>query len=113
MSDDTFKSTSILGQRLKKYKRVKELELAFKGKFYKIATKITIGREKSNNIIIDDNLASRFHAFIQKIKDEYFIKDMASTNGTFVNNEKVPPNKYIKLKKDDILQIGRTELLIK
>jgi pSer/pThr/pTyr-binding forkhead associated (FHA) protein len=112
MSDDTFKTNSILGQRLEKHKRIRELELGFQGKFYKITTKITIGREKSNNIVVDDNMVSRFHAFIQKIKDEYYIKDMASTNGTSVNNEKVTSGNYMKLNKGDTIQVGRTELLI-
>jgi pSer/pThr/pTyr-binding forkhead associated (FHA) protein len=57
-------------------------------------------------------MVSRFHALIQKIKDDYFIKDLCSANGTFVNNTKVPENKYIKLKKGDIILLGRTELTI-
>ncbi len=110
---DTFKYDSNIGKRLENYKRVEEMELSFQGKFYPIITKITIGRDKKNNIVIDDNLASRFHAVIQKIKNAYFIKDLSSTNGTIVNELKVPKDKYVKLNKDDIVKIGRTEIIIK
>ena len=34
-----------------------------------LVAKITIGRSQDNNIVIDNKLASRHHAIIQKIKD--------------------------------------------
>jgi pSer/pThr/pTyr-binding forkhead associated (FHA) protein len=110
--DETYKYNSKLGERLGNFKRSEIVGLSIQGKNYPIATKITIGRDKVNNIIIDDTLASRFHALIQKIKDAYFIKDLNSTNGTMVNGEEVPKDKYIKLYKNDVVKIGRTELII-
>ena len=61
---------------------------------------------------MDNKLASRHHAVIQKIKDAYFIKDAGSTNGTFVNNTIIPKEKYVKLHKGDKITIGNTSIVI-
>ncbi|MCK5569973.1 MAG: FHA domain-containing protein, partial [Spirochaetes bacterium] len=82
------------------------------GKKVPLVSKIKLGRDKSNNIVIDDNLVSRFHALVHKIKNDYFVKDLNSSNGTFINNEMVPKNRYVKLKKNDVIRIGKTELSI-
>ena len=73
------------------------------------SAEITIGRDSTNSIVIDDNMVSRYHAVIHKIKDSYFIKDLESTNGTSVNGIPVPREKYIKLKPGDNIHIGRTD----
>ena len=68
-----------------------------------------IGREKSNNIYINDERASRQHAKITKEPDGLFLLvDMGSRNGMIVNGEKVSRRKLID--KDRIV-IGRTTLV--
>jgi hypothetical protein len=111
--DDTIIKDSHLGQRLEKIAKTEAMYLVFEGKNIPLVTKITIGRSKKNDIVIDDVMASRFHAEIHKIKNEYFIKDMDSTNGTLINNYKIPKDKYVKLSENDMIKIGRTELSIK
>jgi ATP-dependent protease HslVU (ClpYQ) ATPase subunit len=113
MDDDTVINDSNLGQRLEKLSKTEAMYLVFAGKNIPLITKISIGRSRKNDIIIDDILASRFHAVIQKIKSEFFIKDTDSTNGTFLNDKELPKDKYVKLKENDIIKIGRTELNIK
>ncbi len=46
---------------------------------------------------INDVAISRHHAEIIIENNEYYIKDMASTNGTFVNEEKLQPGSKVKL----------------
>ena len=111
--DETIRGESNLGQRLGKLPKSESSFLVFKGKSIPVVARITMGRAENNHIIIDDTLASRNHAVIQKIKNEYFIKDLNSTNGTCVNNEPVPKDKYVKLKMNDVIKIGRTELTFK
>jgi hypothetical protein len=111
--DETCRIDSTLGERLGKIKKVEDMSLSFQGEYFPIVSKITVGRDKKNNIVLDDTLVSRNHALIQKIKDAYFIKDLKSTNGTLVNNVRVPEDKYIKLYRKDVVKIGRTELVIK
>ena len=77
-----------------------------------LVAKITIGRESDNNVIVDNKLASRHHAVIQKIREAYFIKDEKSTNGTFVNGRKIPEGKYFRLYLGDKITIGTATLVI-
>jgi len=49
----------------------------------------TIGRDSTNNIVISDDAASGNHAKILVEEGKFFIHDLASSNGTFVNGEEV------------------------
>ncbi|MDY6934731.1 MAG: FHA domain-containing protein [Spirochaetota bacterium] len=108
----TINVNSNIGKRLNKIRKSKSRCLLFNGKEIPLVGKITMGRDSKNAFVINDNMASRFHAVIQKIKDDYFIKDLNSTNGTFVNEMQVPKEKYVKLYDNDIIRIGRTEFSI-
>lgn len=69
----------------------------------------TIGRDKTNNFFIQLDTVSRQHATI--FFDEsgsYTIIDHNSSNGTFVNGEKV---RQAVIKSDDIIQIGGINLI--
>ncbi len=44
-----------------------------------------LGRKSSNHIVLDDELVSSHHAEIQRRGDSYYLVDLDSTNGTFVN----------------------------
>lgn len=111
--DTTINDDSSLGKRLKRITRQNVKFIIFMGKTIPLVAKLTIGRDRSNSILIDDRMASRFHAVIQKIKDGFYIKDLNSTNGTFVNDDQIPFGKYIKLCPEDVIRIGRTEFTLK
>lgn len=51
--------------------------------------RISIGRDKSNALVINDEGVSVFHAEIRQEDGKVFIWDSGSVNGTFVNGEKV------------------------
>ena len=84
----------------------------FNKKKIELVAKITLGREYDNDVVVDNKLASRHHAVIQKIRDAYFIKDEKSTNGTFVNGKRIPEDKYFRLNKGDKITIGTMNLVI-
>ncbi len=50
---------------------------------------ITIGRHSSCDIVLPDRRVSRFHARLVRKEHRYFIEDLDSKNGTFVNGEPV------------------------
>ncbi len=108
--DKTIYSDSAVGQRLNKVRKPGAMFIVFKGRQIPIISRITVGRDPDNAIELDDPLASRHHAVVQKVKDEFFIEDLDSTNGTFVNGHPVPPGKYLRLHRLDVILIGRTEL---
>ena len=51
--------------------------------------RLVIGRNSRQDIVVNTVKASRFHAQIINVNGTYFIQDMNSTNGTFVNTKKV------------------------
>ena len=54
------------------------------------ATVLTVGRHAENTITIDGDAASRCHARFEKRAEGWWVVDNNSTNGTFVNDERVP-----------------------
>ena len=74
----------------------------------KLTEKITIGRATDNDLIVDDSFVSRHHCIIQKIKDAYFLKDVGSTNGTFLNGVRIPQDKYRRLRCADRIFLAST-----
>jgi adenylate cyclase len=69
-----------------------------------------IGRSKSKNtIVVDDTLASREHAIIQRSEIGHFqLTDLNSINGTFVNGNRV--SRPVVLRSGDRIRIGTHEL---
>jgi pSer/pThr/pTyr-binding forkhead associated (FHA) protein len=111
--DNTIHDDSSLGKRLKNINRTRTSFVVFMGKSIPMVAQMTIGRERDNSIVIDDNMASRHHAVIQKIKEDFYVKDLGSTNGTIVNDVRIENDKYVKLHQKDVIRIGRTEFTIK
>ena len=113
MSNETIQTVSPVGKQLKSYGESKPASyLMFNNKKVSLVAKITIGREYDNDVVVDNKLASRHHAMIQKIKNAYFIKDMGSTNGTFINGVRIPNDKYVKLNPGDKITIGNMSLVV-
>jgi len=80
-------------------------------KFPLIWDEVTIGRDKENAIVINDDAVSLKHAKIKKIGNTYYLFDLASDNGTFLNNKKLLRPK--PLSDWDEIQIGRTSILFR
>ena len=113
MQDETIITSSAVGQRLDMLTDTDKVSyLMFNNNKVKLVAKITIGRSSDSDIVIDNKLASRQHAVIQKIKNEYYLKDEGSTNGTFLNGKAIPDGKYVKLHSQDKITIGNVNLVI-
>jgi ABC-type multidrug transport system ATPase subunit/pSer/pThr/pTyr-binding forkhead associated (FHA) protein len=69
--------------------------------------RITIGRDPTNDVVIDHPVVSKKHAELIKQDGKFFINDLGSTNGTFVNGIKV---KRHQLQELDRIVIGPSEL---
>lgn len=67
-----------------------------------------IGREDSNQIWLDDASVSRRHCFVERRGENFFISDLESLNGTFVNDL---PAENKQLKHQDKIKIGKYVLL--
>lgn len=71
---------------------------------------IYLGRKETNDFVLNDENASRVHAYISYERHRHVIYDAGSLNGTLVN--KKPINRY-ELKDGDKILIGKTTLTYK
>jgi pSer/pThr/pTyr-binding forkhead associated (FHA) protein len=67
---------------------------------------VTVGRDLSNDIVIQDPEISRYHLRLRRQKQVFIVEDMGSTNGTFLNN--LPLHEPQALVGDDVLKLGTT-----
>jgi len=65
---------------------------------------LQIGRDPANDIILDIPQASRFHAQLERVGRRYRVRDLRSTNGTFVNGKAVEGEVW--LQPNDTVRIG-------
>jgi pSer/pThr/pTyr-binding forkhead associated (FHA) protein len=66
------------------------------------------GRSPDSDVFLDDVTVSRRHAEIRRQADGWYVHDLGSLNGTYVNRERV---EMTKLASGDELQIGRFKLV--
>ncbi len=70
---------------------------------------LSIGRARDNTAALDgDDFASAHHARVEAQRDGIWLIDLDSTNGTFVNGERM--NGRHRLHDGDVVRIGQTEL---
>lgn len=81
------------------------------GKLYPLKGKeITIGRDTGNTISINDAEVSRKHAKLVVQESGYVIEDMGSTNGTFVNGQRV--STPLLLRGGEVIALGEGVVLL-
>ena len=74
---------------------------------------LKIGRASENDVILDRTGVSRDHAEIYRRSNSYYIADLNSKHGTFVNERKIPVLKSVPVQIDDIIGIGEYFLKVK
>jgi pSer/pThr/pTyr-binding forkhead associated (FHA) protein len=77
--------------------------------------KTTIGRAVENDILLTEPRVSRKHAEIEWLKFQkgYCICDLRSSNGTYLNNERLPPNRPHFLNDWDKIRIASAVLTVR
>jgi len=70
---------------------------------------LTIGRDVANDIIIDHPLASRRHARLEYDDQNYIVRDLGSTNGTYVNGDRIEG--FYTLHNQDRIWVADTEII--
>jgi pSer/pThr/pTyr-binding forkhead associated (FHA) protein len=67
-----------------------------------------IGRDVNNGIVVDDAFASAEHALLTYRGRTWYVEDLASTNGTWINGRQVEGSAPIRY--GDELQVGQVRL---
>ncbi len=71
----------------------------------------TIGRSRSCGVRLDDLAVSRNHAMLSRDGDQVTVKDLESSNGTFLNGARLGTE--VELEDGDVVAIGETELVFR
>lgn len=79
------------------------------GRYLLDAMETKVGRDINNEICLDDITVSRSHALITKSNGQYFIKDLGSLNGTYLNAISV---RDTAITSGDEIQIGKYHLTL-
>ncbi len=74
---------------------------------------LTIGRDKGMGLPLSDSEMSSHHAEVGVSGESAYVLDKGSTNGTFVNDERVEPDIPRTLKDGDMIKLGSTTLQYK
>lgn len=70
----------------------------------------TIGRASSNNLALDYLKTSRSHARLERKGSDFILRDLQSTNGTYIHDERIEQR---ALKNGDTFRIGPTRIVFK
>ena len=68
---------------------------------------ITIGRQPDNVVVLADDMTSRHHCVIEPWEGRFRVRDLGSSNGTRLNDQKITAE---GLDNGDVLKVGRTTL---
>jgi hypothetical protein len=67
---------------------------------------LQIGHSDDSDVVITKDTISRYHARIECENQEFFLEDLNSTNGTFVNEEPLEYKEKRKLKTNDMIRFA-------
>lgn len=79
---------------------------ASRGQVFDVPAEVTVGRAAGCAVRMDDAYTSNIHARLYRQDGTLWVEDLGSTNGTWVNAERVVSP--VKLGRGDVLQIGGT-----
>ena len=77
-----------------------------RGRTYLLGKEASIGRAAGCQITLDDTYCSQLHARVFTNEGQWFVEDLGSTNGTWLNRQKVAGP--MVLRRGDRLQVGNT-----
>ena len=82
------------------------------GRRVRLGSRTRLGRDASCHIRLSDPLVSGHHALIWVDRGVLLVRDEGSTNGTFLNDTRLPSGEPAPLRPGDKLRLGRTELTV-
>lgn len=74
--------------------------------YYVIEGDMSLGRSSRNDVVIKDKFVSKNHLLIREKNQRYYLEDLGSANGTFLNGVKIDPNELIELQNNDKIGVG-------
>jgi serine/threonine-protein kinase len=111
--DDRFYSAGEMAVALQRLRPLTGLKLVTQDQreFPLSGLATSLGRNDDNTIVIQEAQISRYHALIRSQASAWFVTDQGSTNGTFVNEERLLPRQAHPLQAGDVLRLGSQVIL--
>lgn len=108
--EERFQTSGELAQALHRLRAASGLQLVSSGgqSISLRAAGTSLGRVPDNDIVVRDTDVSRYHARIYCEAAGWFVMDLGSTNGSFVNERKLTPRVAYPLAPGDTLRLGHT-----
>ena len=69
---------------------------------------VSLGRSSDNDIQLTDKYTSRNHLVLWGKDGRFFVKDLGSENGTYVNGRKIPSGKIVELRESQSILVGKS-----
>jgi pSer/pThr/pTyr-binding forkhead associated (FHA) protein len=79
-----------------------------RGQAYPLDDEVTLGRAAGCQVPLEDSYASQVHARVFNREGQWYVEDLGSTNGTYLNRRRVAGP--MVMKRRDRVQIGNTVL---
>ena len=102
---------------MKRVMRLRGVSGVIKGQVWEHPNLIRVGRLPQFELMLDDPSVSRRHAEVVRrsagadIPENWLVRDLASTNGTYINGARVPAGDHV-LQPRDIVQFGKVAFLV-
>ena len=72
---------------------------------------MSFGRTEDNDVILADDGVSRHHARITRRGERFLLEDLSSSNGTFLQKQRLEAGRPSELREGDEIQIGANRLV--
>lgn len=107
--------TNTLRAELQKAKEQEACFIMIRGtpqghRFFLTRSEMTMGRDQAADIVLADQGVSRKHAKVTKEGEKVKLTDLKSSNGTFLNDKKIPSGGTVSLSKEDMVRVGNSIL---
>ncbi|MEZ6143392.1 MAG: HD domain-containing phosphohydrolase [Zavarzinella sp.] len=91
--------------------RLKGISGEAKGREWTSESLLRAGRISNLEIVLEDNSVSRQHAEVRRSNQTWWVRDLSSTNGTFVNGVRLGSGER-ELHQKDIVQFGKVAMVV-
>lgn len=99
------RGTSLENSYLKVVNRLDSLSFKMQ-EYYLLGGSVTLGRSSKNDIVIKDKFVSKNHLNITERNGIFYLEDLNSANGTYLNGEEVDAGTLIELQNGDKIGVG-------
>lgn len=99
------RGTSLENSYLKVVNRLDSLSFKMQ-EYYLLGGSVTLGRSSKNDIVIKDKFVSKNHLNITERNGIFYLEDLNSANGTYLNGEKADAGTLIELQNGDKIGVG-------